>query len=471
MIDALSVALPMSVNAGINLYLTAFLIGLSKALGFTETLPTGLDPLADPGILFVTGVLTFLDFFADKIPYADMLWNGANTAIEPVGAMAISSSVAADIDPLASMVVMFASGGAAMTSHLTKLGLRVFVNASPDPVGNTAVSATEDAGVAGFTLLLINNPIIALILALIVLTIMAIVLPRLIRWTMFWYRAIRTRFGAQITEQDLLPGNHLRKLPGEPKLTSYCALRTKGKLGRFGYLSLVEGRFIFTYSQRMRGVRTTEVDPAAATRKNFRSGMLMDVLTFMYYDEKRNLVEHNFVFLKNRSTFAAQFREAAGVAEPVPAGKRLGDRVGAITGEAVGRAKKALEPRPAPQPAPQPAPAGGGSALDDEAQAEPQAPAKKSLKDRLNQGRALAGDVLDDARRGAANLAQNVGTGTGSEGDGQGDGQGDGLRAKGQDMAKGVTNRLQGGLRNLTNRLNDADANPDSDADGADSPR
>ena len=83
----LSVALGLATLSGYSLYLTVFATGLSIDLGWVHLSPkfASLSVLGDPVILVFSGVLFLLEFFADKIPWVDSVWDAVHTAIRPVG--------------------------------------------------------------------------------------------------------------------------------------------------------------------------------------------------------------------------------------------------------------------------------------------------------------------------------------------------------------------------------------------------
>jgi hypothetical protein len=78
-----------------------------------------------------------------------------------VGAI-IGLLVAGDASNLHQAWYAVAGGGTALASHLVKAGLRLAVNASPEPVTNVTVSLGEDLTVAAVITLALWHPWIAL---------------------------------------------------------------------------------------------------------------------------------------------------------------------------------------------------------------------------------------------------------------------------------------------------------------------
>src|SRR5438309_8412244 len=76
-LNLLGVALGLACLAGINLYLTVFVTGLAIHFHWITLAPQyqSLEILGNPWIITVAGILYFLEFFADKIPWLDSAWD------------------------------------------------------------------------------------------------------------------------------------------------------------------------------------------------------------------------------------------------------------------------------------------------------------------------------------------------------------------------------------------------------------
>jgi hypothetical protein len=70
--------------------------------------------------------------------------------------------IAGDVATLDQAWYAAVGGGTALGSHLVKTGLRLAVNASPEPVTNATVSLGEDITVSGVVLLALYHPWLAL---------------------------------------------------------------------------------------------------------------------------------------------------------------------------------------------------------------------------------------------------------------------------------------------------------------------
>jgi len=179
----LALAAALGWVSGIRLYAAVFLVGASGYLGWV-TLPEGLQVLQHPGVLAASGFMCFIEFFADKIPFVDTVWDTVHTFIRiPAGAALAAGALGAD-GPAAGWIAAILGGTLAATSHAAKLTTRAAVNTSPEPFSNVAVSLLED----GFTVFMLwlaaTHPLlfaIVLLLSIVVAVALMVVLVQFLR--------------------------------------------------------------------------------------------------------------------------------------------------------------------------------------------------------------------------------------------------------------------------------------------------
>ena len=148
--------------AGIRVYLTVFGVGIAGFFGWLP-LPEALQATQSPWVLGVSGALAAAEFFADKIPGVDSVWDLLHTQLRiPAGAFLAAAAMSPDGQLGAGMLATGA--GVALTSHLVKAGSRALLNTSPEPVSNWTASVTEDVAVVGGLALAFSHPWIALAL-------------------------------------------------------------------------------------------------------------------------------------------------------------------------------------------------------------------------------------------------------------------------------------------------------------------
>lgn len=130
--------------SGLRLYALVFTLGALGRFAGVQ-LPGGLDVLAHPLVLGVSGLLLAVEFLVDKVPYLDSLWDSVHTFIRVPAGAALAASAMADQGAAAQVVLMLVGGGLAAGTHLAKAGARAAINASPEPVSNVSASLGEDA--------------------------------------------------------------------------------------------------------------------------------------------------------------------------------------------------------------------------------------------------------------------------------------------------------------------------------------
>lgn len=182
-LELLGIALGLGSLAGINLYLTVFLTGLAIRLDFLQlaTRFAELEVLGHPAVMTVAFILFVLEFFADKVPWVDSLWDTVHTVVRPAGAVIIALPALGSLDPALEVVGALFAGIAAATTHSAKAGTRLIVNASPEPASNVAVSVAEDVAVAGGVALVAASPTVALFVFGGILMALWATMPRLCR--------------------------------------------------------------------------------------------------------------------------------------------------------------------------------------------------------------------------------------------------------------------------------------------------
>ncbi len=108
-----------------------------------------LTILGHPAVLIAAGVLTLVQFVADKVPWLDSFWDLVHTLIRPLGGAFLASRAFGEANPAMDTVIALMAGGVTLTAHGAKAGTRLLANGSPEPFSNIALSLTEDAVVCG----------------------------------------------------------------------------------------------------------------------------------------------------------------------------------------------------------------------------------------------------------------------------------------------------------------------------------
>lgn len=191
-IQSIALAAGLAWASGLRLYVVMFLVGIAGHFGWI-VLPTHLEVLANPIVLGTSGTLAVAEFFADKVPVFDSLWDAVHTFIRiPAGALLAAGSVGGlGEDSLPLMIAAGLIGGTITAgSHFTKAGSRVAINHSPEPFSNWAASLFEDVAAPGIVWLAIVAPVILLVALLFAILVALWLLPKLWRWIASIFRRI-----------------------------------------------------------------------------------------------------------------------------------------------------------------------------------------------------------------------------------------------------------------------------------------
>lgn len=182
--DALSMitlAMGAAWASGINLYATVLLVGALGATGLVP-LPDGLSVLTSPVVLAVAGVAYLAEFFADKIPGVDSVWDAVHTFIRvPAGALLAAGAASGLGEDYIVALALIGGAAVAAGSHATKAGSRALINTSPEPVSNWAASFLEDILVVGGLLLALFKPVVFLFFLLLLFLAALWLLPKIWR--------------------------------------------------------------------------------------------------------------------------------------------------------------------------------------------------------------------------------------------------------------------------------------------------
>ena len=178
--------LGFSFTAGINLYATVAILGLASRYGWVE-LPPQYQAFNHDVVIGIAVVMYLIEFFADKIPYVDSLWDVVHTAIRPIGGAFIAVTTLGELSPTAEAVAALLGGTVAAGTHLTKTSSRAAANASPEPFSNWLLSLGEDLFVVALGYLALKYPVAALVVAGILLVIILVFAAVIIRTVRRWF--------------------------------------------------------------------------------------------------------------------------------------------------------------------------------------------------------------------------------------------------------------------------------------------
>ena len=144
--------------SGVNAYATCAALGLLGRYGGIE-LAGNLERLESWWVIGPALAMYTAEFWADKIPWLDSVWDFAHTFVRiPAGAL-LAASGFSDSGTATQVAALLAGGALAAESHALKTGTRGLINASPEPFSNWIASLAGDAGVLGAVVLAATHPI------------------------------------------------------------------------------------------------------------------------------------------------------------------------------------------------------------------------------------------------------------------------------------------------------------------------
>lgn len=179
--------------AGLNVYATVAVLGLLARFGHLP-LPPGLQLLDNGPIIGASAALFTIEFFADKIPGFDLIWNALHTFVRVPVAGLLAYQATRQLSPEMQLLSALLGAAVALAAHGGKTAARAVVSPSPEPLSNITLSLVEDILAIGLTWLATRHPYVAGVLAGILVAIVVI----MTHWVL---RALRALF--RETEQEL----------------------------------------------------------------------------------------------------------------------------------------------------------------------------------------------------------------------------------------------------------------------------
>jgi len=167
--------------SGISLYATVAVLGFAQRTGWIDPIAGPLGDLANPIVIVLATVLAVIEFLATLIPGVTSLWESAHTFIRPPAAAVLAVATAWHGNPSLLLAAGLLGGGLGLATHVTKLGLRVAVDASPEPVTNGVLNIAELSVLASLSYLVWHHPILALVIALTLLVLTALLVRLVLR--------------------------------------------------------------------------------------------------------------------------------------------------------------------------------------------------------------------------------------------------------------------------------------------------
>ena len=176
----------VSFAAGLNVYATVATLGLLSHGGIL-LLPPSLQMLSSWWIIGASCILFLIEFFADKVPAFDLIWNAFHTFVRVPVAALLSYGATSQLSPQKQLLATLVGGLIAFAAHGGKTAVRAAVTSSPEPVSNFVLSIGEDALAVFLVWFATKHPYVTIAIVA-VLLLMIVLLVRLV------IRALRNLF-------------------------------------------------------------------------------------------------------------------------------------------------------------------------------------------------------------------------------------------------------------------------------------
>jgi Domain of unknown function (DUF4126) len=185
-----------SFAAGLNVYATVATLGLLARAGVIP-LPPALHLLSDWYVIACSAVLFLIEFFADKFPVFDLLWNALHTFVRVPVAALLAYGATTQLSSRMQLLAALLGGAIALAAHGGKTAVRAAVTPYPEPFSNITLSLGEDALAIFLTWFATGHPYWAAMIALAFVVVIVV----LMRWVI---GALRSIFRRARKEIDLL---------------------------------------------------------------------------------------------------------------------------------------------------------------------------------------------------------------------------------------------------------------------------
>lgn len=178
-----------SFAAGLNVYATLATLGLLARSGAVQLPPT-LHLVESWPVIIVAIAMFVIEFFADKIPAFDLIWNALHTFIRVPIAALLAYGATAQMSPATQALATIMGGTLAFAAHGGKTAVRAAVTPSPEPVSNIALSMGEDVTAVGLTWMATKHPYWSAVIAAVLLVMTVVTIRWMVRVLRRLYRRV-----------------------------------------------------------------------------------------------------------------------------------------------------------------------------------------------------------------------------------------------------------------------------------------
>ena len=201
--ELFSLLVAIGFAAGLNTYATIAVLGLLGHFAHLP-LPPGLQLLAGWPVIIASLALFGIEFFADKIPAFDLIWNALHTFIRVPIAGLLAYRATSQLSPEHQLLATLLGASVALIAHGGKTAARAAVTPSPEPFSNITLSLGEDVLAIGLTWLATRHPYVAGTLVTIFVLIVVLMTRLVIRAMRALFRGAEGQVAADVTRAKTL---------------------------------------------------------------------------------------------------------------------------------------------------------------------------------------------------------------------------------------------------------------------------
>jgi hypothetical protein len=195
-----------SFAAGLNVYATTATMGL-LARADVLTLPPALHPLTSWYVIGIALVLFVIEFFADKVPAFDLIWNALHTFVRVPIAALIAYGSASQLSPGMQLLAAAVGGGIALAAHSGKMAARIAVTPSPEPLSNMGLSLGEDAVAVFLTWFATKHPYVSAAIVGLALVLIVLMIRLVVRAMRALFRGAERQLSSNVRPDSVQPEN------------------------------------------------------------------------------------------------------------------------------------------------------------------------------------------------------------------------------------------------------------------------
>lgn len=197
---AIAIVIAGSFAAGLNVYAAVATLGL---LGKFEvlSLPPSLLLLQNEWVIGACAVLFVIEFFADKVPAFDLIWNALQTFVRVPVAALLSWFATAPLSTEEQIVAATVGGAIALAAHGGKMAVRTAVTPSPEPASNILLSLGEDFLAIFLVWFAVSHPYLAAGLVIALLFAIVLIVRMVLRAMTALFRGAREEYHRLATAQ------------------------------------------------------------------------------------------------------------------------------------------------------------------------------------------------------------------------------------------------------------------------------